>query len=57
MDQLPKQGKAFPWKLFQNYRKDVKLLRKGELLDGTLAFKKAHKAAAPAVEEMLQAAE
>ena len=57
MDQLPKQGKAFPWKLFQNYRKDVKLLRKGELLDGTLAFKRAHKAAAPAVEEMLQAAE
>jgi monooxygenase len=35
---LPKQGRNFPWKLFQNYIKDVKLLRKGELADGVLKF-------------------
>jgi monooxygenase len=44
MDQLPKQGKDYPWKLFQNYMKDVKLLRKGELADGVLRFAKPHKA-------------
>ncbi|MFM9851965.1 MAG: flavin-containing monooxygenase [Sphingomonadaceae bacterium] len=58
MDQLPKQGKAHPWKLFQNYRKDVKLLRKGTLDDGTLMFAKPHKVAANAeLEPMLEAAE
>jgi monooxygenase len=59
MDQLPKQGSAFPWKLFQNYRKDVKLLRKGALVDGTLVFAKPHRVAAamPEEEVMLEAAE
>ncbi len=55
MDSLPKQGKDFPWKLFQNYMKDVKLLRKGALEDGVLAFKKPHAVAAE--EPMLEAAE
>ncbi len=53
---LPKQGKDFPWKLFQNYVKDVKLLRKGELVDGVLHFTKP-KVAVPAAEPMLEAAE
>lgn len=56
MDSLPKQGKHFPWKLFQNYIKDVKLLRKGALEDGTLQFQKPHKVAAHQ-EPMLEAAE
>ncbi len=56
MDQLPKQGKDHPWKLFQNYIKDVKLLRKGALADGTLEFSAAHKVAAEP-EPMLEAAE
>jgi monooxygenase len=43
MDSLPKQGKNFPWKLFQNYIKDVKLLRKGAIEDGVLAFARPHK--------------
>jgi monooxygenase len=56
MDQLPKQGKQFPWKLFQNYIKDVKLLRKGEIVDGVLTFAKPHKVAVPEP-EYLEAAE
>ncbi len=56
MDSLPKQGKHFPWKLFQNYIKDVKLLRKGVLEDGTLKFQKPHKIAIDQ-EPLLEAAE
>ncbi len=56
MASLPKQGKNFPWKLFQNYIKDVKLLRKGELLDGVLNFS-APREVAHATETMLEAAE
>jgi monooxygenase len=56
MDSLPKQGKQFPWKLFQNYIKDVRLLRKGELDDGVLTFTKPH-AVANAGAQMLEAAE
>ncbi|MEY4500222.1 MAG: hypothetical protein RIS52_112 [Pseudomonadota bacterium] len=55
MESLPKQGKEFPWKLFQNYIKDVKLLRKGTLVDGVLAFTRAH--AEVETEPLLQAAE
>jgi monooxygenase len=59
MDKLPKQGKDFPWKLFQNYQRDVKLLRKGELVDGTLRFAKPHSIAAAQNDhkELLEAAE
>jgi monooxygenase len=57
MDSLPKQGKNFPWKLFQNYIKDVKLLRKGELADGTLMFAKPRKVERMEPEPMLEAAE
>jgi monooxygenase len=58
MENLPKQGKHFPWKLFQNYIKDVKLLRKGELDDGVLTFSKSHAVAKVTVPEaMLEAAE
>jgi monooxygenase len=57
MDSLPKQGKSFPWKLFQNYIKDVKLLRKGALADGTLMFSKPKVANANVEQPMLEAAE
>ncbi len=57
MDSLPKQGKNFPWKLFQNYIKDVKLLRKGALADGTLMFTKPRVANANTEQPMLEAAE
>ena len=42
---FPKQGSKKPWRLNQNYPKDIMLLRFGSLDDGTLTFSKA---AAPA---------
>jgi cation diffusion facilitator CzcD-associated flavoprotein CzcO len=35
---LPKQGSKEPWKLRQNYRLDLRSLRRGPLEDGTLRF-------------------
>jgi hypothetical protein len=52
--QLPKQGTQFPWKLHQNYSKDIRLLRYGALNDEAMTFEKAHKVDAPA---LLEAAE
>ncbi|BDZ44439.1 flavin-containing monooxygenase [Naasia aerilata] len=34
VDLLPKQGPAAPWRLHQNYLKDVQLMRRGPLTDG-----------------------
>jgi monooxygenase len=56
LDILPKQGSDFPWKLFQNYIKDVKLLRKGALEDGVLTFAEPQ-AVARDEQVMLEAAE
>lgn len=36
---LPKQGARHPWKLYQNYLKDIMVLRFGRLHDGALEFK------------------
>lgn len=41
MDQFPKQGTEAPWRLHQNYVKDIFLLRHGNLDDGVLRFRKA----------------
>ena len=35
---FPKQGTREPWRLHQNYVRDILLLRRGELEDGTLRF-------------------
>jgi monooxygenase len=35
---LPKQGSALPWRLHQNYVKDVRLLRHGDVVDEGLTF-------------------
>ena len=43
---MPKQGTKKPWRLNQNYVKDIMLLRHGALEDGTLELKSAQ---APAV--------
>jgi monooxygenase len=37
-DLMPKQGADLPWKLHQNYFKDVKLLRRGDMNDPALHF-------------------
>ncbi|MEM5517983.1 NAD(P)/FAD-dependent oxidoreductase [Henriciella sp. AS95] len=39
MDQFPKQGRELPWKLHQNYVKDIFLLRHANLNDGVLKFR------------------
>ena len=33
---LPKQGDKAPWRVYQNYAKDVRLLRFGRIDDGVL---------------------
>ncbi len=41
LHKLPKQGSKLPWKLHQNYIRDIRLLRRGKLEDGVLQFAKA----------------
>ena len=36
--QLPKQGSRTPWKLHQNYIRDVQLMRRGSLEDEGITF-------------------
>jgi monooxygenase len=38
---LPKQGPAAPWRLHQNYPKDVRLMRRGALEDDGIRFTRA----------------
>ncbi|TDD54964.1 NAD(P)/FAD-dependent oxidoreductase [Nonomuraea terrae] len=38
IDALPKQGPAAPWRLHQNYLRDVLLMRHGSLEDGAMRF-------------------
>ena len=35
---LPKQGSRRPWKLHQNYARDMMMLRFGRVDDGTMKF-------------------
>lgn len=39
IESLPKQGSETPWRLHQNYVKDLKMLRHGNLEDGTMEFR------------------
>ncbi|MEV0155234.1 NAD(P)/FAD-dependent oxidoreductase [Micromonospora sp. NPDC050686] len=41
VDQLPKQGPAAPWRLHQNYPRDVLLMRHGRLADAGVRFARA----------------
>ena len=38
LDALPRQGTTKPWKLHQNYARDMVALRLGRLDDGTMRF-------------------
>jgi monooxygenase len=40
LDQLPRQGAKKPWKLYQNYARDLMSLRFGNVNDGTMQFSK-----------------
>ncbi|MBJ7353797.1 MAG: NAD(P)/FAD-dependent oxidoreductase [Thermoleophilaceae bacterium] len=44
---LPKQGDAVPWRVYQNYPRDVKLFRKAEIADGVMKFESKSPAATP----------
>jgi monooxygenase len=48
ISQLPRQGPAAPWRLYQNYLRDVRLMRRGPLDDG-VRFGHARVAARPLV--------
>ena len=40
LDQLPKQGSRKPWRLNQNYLRDIRLIRRGKIADEGLQFAK-----------------
>ena len=40
-DKMPKQGNKKPWRLHQNYARDIMMLRFGALEDGTMEFARA----------------
>ena len=44
LDALPRQGSKTPWRLHQNYLKDLRMMRYGSVEDGTMEFKTARKA-------------
>ncbi len=39
MKDLPKQGSKLPWRVNQNYIKDIKMFRYGQIEDGVMEFK------------------
>ena len=41
VDELPRQGPAAPWRLYQNYPRDLLLFRRGKVDDGNLRFDRA----------------
>ncbi len=47
MDQLPKQGSKLPWRLHQNYIRDLRLIKRAQLEDGVLEFSGSAGAGAP----------
>ena len=48
IDQLPKQGPHAPWRLYQNYPRDVVMLRRGPLEDEGIEFSNPAPASKPA---------
>jgi monooxygenase len=40
LDELPKQGSRTPWRLNQNYLRDIRLIRRGKIDDEGLRFAK-----------------
>ena len=49
LHRFPKQGSRAPWRLDQNYPKDIRTLRFGDLEDGAMKFSKAQTTAAPPI--------
>jgi monooxygenase len=38
LDRLPKQGDRPPWRMYQNYPRDIRMMRRGPLEDEAIAF-------------------
>jgi hypothetical protein len=49
IDSLPRQGMRAPWRLHQNYARDIRLLRHGSLQDGAMEFSTPVRAAMPSM--------
>jgi monooxygenase len=47
IDRFPRQGSKAPWRLYQNYARDIVALRHGKLEDGALVFSSPARDAAP----------
>src|SRR3954453_22814825 len=47
LDLLPKQGRRAPWRLYQNYLRDVVLMKRGRLDDEGMLFSRGRPAAVP----------
>ena len=47
IDKFPKQGDRSPWRLYQNYPRDIVLLKRGSLEDEGIEFSRAPVADAP----------
>jgi monooxygenase len=54
--ELPKQGDAVPWRVYQNYPRDVKLFRKAQIDDGVMRFDRAKPAAGAEADQPLATA-
>ena len=52
LDKLPKQGSKAPWRLYQNYPLDLRVLRYGAIEDGAMRFS----ASRPAVDPVARVA-
>ena len=49
LEQLPKQGDRPPWRMYQNYPRDIRMMRHGPLEDEAIAFSRA-RTVAPSAE-------
>jgi cation diffusion facilitator CzcD-associated flavoprotein CzcO len=52
LDLLPKQGRRAPWRLYQNYLRDVVLMKRGRLDDEGMLFSRGRPAAVPAADRV-----
>jgi cation diffusion facilitator CzcD-associated flavoprotein CzcO len=52
LDKFPKQGVRAPWRLYQNYARDIITLRYGAIEDGALVFSNRAPATRPAAERL-----
>jgi cation diffusion facilitator CzcD-associated flavoprotein CzcO len=52
VDRFPRQGTSAPWRLYQNYLRDIIMLRFGDVDDGVLQFSAGAPAAEPPAERL-----